>query len=201
VLGFAVTSAIKSSTTDTILGNARQADLVNVLDDLAAREARLTNELARIEQTRKTLLGGDEYEALTEAQRRADALAVLAGTAPISGPGITVAIDGVVSAGSLIDAIAELRDAGATAIAISDKSNSVRVIANTWFADSADGLLVAGLTFNTPITIDVIGDPLTLGPATSIPGGLQDSITAAGGSITVTTGQTTAISAVASLPK
>jgi uncharacterized protein YlxW (UPF0749 family) len=183
-----------------MLANARQADLVNILDDLAAREARLTSELARIEQTRKTLLGGDEYEALTEAQRRADALAILAGTQPISGPGITITMDGVVTSATLIDAVAELRDAGATAIAISDSTTSIRVIANTWFADSDSGLLISGISLATPLTVDVIGDPLTLGPATQIPGGLQDAVTAAGGTIKVSTGQTIAISAVASLP-
>ena len=80
ILGFTLTAAIAGSGDDSILANARQSDLVSLLDDLAQREARLEAENTRLEDARETLLGGDEYSALNEAKRRADALGVLAGS-------------------------------------------------------------------------------------------------------------------------
>ena len=87
-LGFTLTAAVSGTANDSILANARQSDLVSLLDDLAQREARLQAENSRLENARETLLGGDEYSALNEAKRRADALGVLAGSETIIGTGI-----------------------------------------------------------------------------------------------------------------
>jgi uncharacterized protein YlxW (UPF0749 family) len=112
VLGFTLTAAIADNESESVLANARQSDLVSLLDDLAQREARLEAENSRLESARETLLGGDEYSALNEAKRRADALGVLAGSETIVGTGIEVSISGNLTASTLIDAIQELRDAG-----------------------------------------------------------------------------------------
>lgn len=200
ILGFATTAAISGSSADLLLANARQSDLVSVLDDLAQREARLQTELNRLETSREKILGGSEYDALTEAQRRTAALAILAGSEPISGQGITVSISGSLTAGTMIDAIQELRDAGATAMAISDRDLAVRVVANTWFADSEDGITVSGTALKVPITISVIGDSAILQPALEIPGGLQDTIGAGGGSVSISATPNVIIDAVVPLP-
>ena len=112
VFGFTLTAAVSGNESESILANARQSDLVSLLDDLAQREARLEAENSRLENARETLLGGDEYSALNEAKRRADALGVLAGSEAIIGTGIEVTISGNLTASTLIDAIQELRDAG-----------------------------------------------------------------------------------------
>jgi uncharacterized protein YlxW (UPF0749 family) len=201
VLGFTLTAAISGSATDAVLANARQSDLVGLLDDLAQREARLDAENTRLEAARETLLGGDEYAALNEAKRRADALGVLAGTETILGPGITITIAGNLTATTLLDAMQELRDAGATAIQISDRGLSVRVVGNTWFADSASGVTVSGTALQVPITISVIGDPGVLRPAIEIPGGLVDTVGSGGGEVTIDESENVDISAIVPLPK
>lgn len=200
VLGFTLTAAIAGRESDSILANARQSDLVSLLDDLAQREARLEAENARLENARETLLGGDEYSALNEAKRRADALGVLAGSEEISGTGIDVTISGNLTASTLIDAIQELRDAGATAIQISDRGLAVRIVANSWFADSPSGITVSGTALEVPITISVIGDPSVLVPAIEIPGGLVDTVGSGGGKVTITESQNVDISAIVPLP-
>jgi uncharacterized protein YlxW (UPF0749 family) len=156
-----------------------------VLDDLAQREARLRQELVALESDRETLLGGDEYAALNAAKERAKALAQIAGTEAMSGAGITITISGSLTAVTLLDAIQELRDAGAQAIEISDRDLNVRVVANTWFADSPNGVSVSGTDLQVPLTISVIGDSKVLGPALQIPGGLSDTVGAGGGSIDI----------------
>ena len=201
VLGFTLTAAVSGNGSESILANARQSDLVSLLDDLAQREARLEAENTRLENARETLLGGDEYSALNEAKRRADALGVLAGSETIVGTGIEVTISGNLTASTLIDAIQELRDAGATAIQISDRSLAVRLVANSWFADSASGITVSGTALAVPITISVIGDPSVLIPAIEIPGGLVDTVGSGGGELVITESENVDISAIVPLPK
>jgi uncharacterized protein YlxW (UPF0749 family) len=200
ILGFTLTAAIADRESESVLANARQSDLVSLLDDLAQREARLEAENSRLETARETLLGGDEYSALNEAKRRADALGVLAGSEQIVGTGIEVTISGNLTASTLIDAIQELRDAGATAIQISDRSLAVRLVANTWFADSASGVTVSGTALEVPIKISVIGDPSVLVPAIEIPGGLVDTVGSGGGEVVVNERTDVDISAIVPLP-
>jgi uncharacterized protein YlxW (UPF0749 family) len=146
------------------------------------------------------LLGGDEYAALNEAKRRADALGVLAGSETILGSGILIYVAGNLSASTLIDAIQELRDAGATAIQISDSGLAVRLVANSWFADSPSGVTVSGTALQVPITISAIGDPTVLRPAMEIPGGLVDTVGSGGGVVTVTESNNVDITAIVPLP-
>ena len=185
LLGFATTAAISGSTSSTALANARQTDLVAVLDDLSGREARLQAEIARLESARQTLLGGNEYQAVTEAKRRAAALAQLAGTQKMVGSGITVRISRNLTATTLLDAIQELRDAGATGIQIADRSNSERVVANTWFADTETGVSISGTHLRLPIVISAIGDSTVLSPALKIPGGLVDTVQSGSGRVLI----------------
>ena len=71
----------------------------------------------------------------------------------------------------------ELRDAGAEAIQIND----VRVVANTWFTDTDDGLSVTGVPVRPPYVIRAIGDANTLAGAMEIPGGVTATVRRAGG--------------------
>jgi uncharacterized protein YlxW (UPF0749 family) len=201
VLGFTLTAAIAKSESESILANARQSDLVSLLDDLAQREARLEAENLRLETARETLLGGDEYSALNEAKRRADALGVLAGSEPIIGTGIEISISGSLTASTLIDAIQELRDAVATAIQVSDSGLAVRLVANSWFADSTSGITVSGTALQVPITLSAIGDPSVLIPAIEIPGGLVDTVGSGGGDVAINQSDNVDISAIVPLPK
>lgn len=200
ILGFAATAAIRGTSANALLANARQSDLVSLLDDLAQREARLQSEINRLESARETLLGGDQYQALNEAKRRATALGKLAGTEPVTGPGVSIAISGNLTASTLLDAIQELRDAGATAIQVSDRNLDVRVVANSWFGDSDNGVTVSGTALEVPITITAIGDQSVLTPAMKIPGGLEDTVGSGGGTVTISPGEDLSVSSVVPLP-
>jgi uncharacterized protein YlxW (UPF0749 family) len=61
----------------------------------------------------------------------------------------------------------------------------VRVVASTYFVDSADGLLVDGQQLTAPYTIVVIGDPPTMQTALNIPGGVVDTVRQRGGTVNV----------------
>ena len=78
------------------------------------------------------------------------------------------------TSGNLLDAIEELRDAGAEAIQI---NNDVRVVASTDFVDDSPGVKIDGAKVTSPYVIEAIGDPHNLSEAANFPGGLVSEVT------------------------
>jgi uncharacterized protein YlxW (UPF0749 family) len=122
LLGFALVTQVHSATG---LGftTARQSDLVDILDSLSARSDQLRAQIAAEQTSLAKLTGGTDQTqaALEEAQQRAATLQILAGTAAATGPGIDLQITDPqhqVAADDLLEALEELRDAGAEAIQI-----------------------------------------------------------------------------------
>jgi uncharacterized protein YlxW (UPF0749 family) len=136
-----------------------------------------------------------------EIRRRADGLAILAGTVPATGPGIVVtlrdpsgsAVDGAL----LLDTVQELRDAGAEAIQIGDQ----RVIVSTWFGEERGDVVVSGVPVTTPVVVTAIGDPDTMATALEIPGGIADTVRTAGGDIDVATSDAVDVTATVPAPE
>lgn len=182
-LGLLATMALRGQSATGPLVSARNEDLVQVLDDLTSRRDRLEVEARRLEVAQQAITSGEQGQALAEAQRRAAALEVLAGTTPVNGPGITVTFAGQAPASVVLDAVQELRDAGAEAIAV----GGIRVVASTWIGTQGESLVVSGTTVPRPVTITAIGDPTTMTTAMSIPGGVVDSVHAAGEKVALTT--------------
>ena len=193
VLGLLVTVAVFRPGTDEPWRTARTEDLVQILDDLGAREQRLDAESARLSGLQSDLESGSTIEALAESQRQLEALRVLTGTTPVYGPGLRIDLtdaEGVIDAAVLLDAVQELRDAGAEAIQVGD----TRVVVDTWFGDGPEGIVVSGEPLAKPITILAIGDPEGLAVAMSIPGGLADSVRTRGAGFEASTAQALTIS-------
>ncbi|MFF5181552.1 DUF881 domain-containing protein [Micromonospora sp. NPDC000316] len=191
LLGFTLVVQLKTTSTDPTLGATRQEDLVRILSDLDARENRLQQDIRALEDSQRQLASGEQgrQAALDEATRRADELGILAGTLPAVGPGLTVQFTGGVkpiSANRVLDAVQELRGAGAEAMQISGGDRvTVRVIASTYFLDGENGsLVVEGRRLAAPFTITVIGDPATMRTALNIPGGVVASVRGDGGNVT-----------------
>ena len=193
VLGLLVTLAIVRPGEDEPWRNARTEDLVQILDDLGARQDRLEVESARLSALQRDLEAGSTVDAVAEAQRQLEALQVLTGTTPVAGPGLTIVItdpERVVDAPLLLDAVQELRDAGAEAIQV----GSTRVVVDTWFADADGEVVVDGEALAAPVRIVAIGDPETMAAAVSIPGGLADSVRTRGADFAASTSQALSIS-------
>ncbi|MER7892802.1 DUF881 domain-containing protein [Micromonospora sp. NPDC094482] len=191
LLGFTLVVQLKTTSADPTLGATRQEDLVRILSDLDARENRLRQDIAALEESQRQLRSGEQgrQAALDEATRRADELGILAGTLPATGPGLTVEFKAgakPVSATRVLDAVQELRGAGAEAMQISGGDRAtVRIIASTYFLDGENGsLVVDGRRLTGPYTITVIGDPATMRTALTIPGGVVASVQGDGGTVT-----------------
>ena len=179
LVGMAGVMQIKINTTDSTYSSARREDLIQLLDGLGAESRRLEGEITQLEQTRTSLQSGvDSGRAARDAVRKqVQDLSILAGTVPAEGPGIRMRISdpgGRVNAEVLLDAVEELRDAGAEVIEIND---TVRIVASSWFGqDGQGGLLVDGASVTRPITIEAIGDPHALEEAAQFRGGIVSEI-------------------------
>lgn len=192
VLGFALVVQVRSTRSTGPLANARQEDLVQILDELGNRSTRLRQEIDSLTTTKEQLSSGSgaSAAALAEAMRRTQVLGVLAGTLPASGPGVVITITDPqtkVSASVLLDALEELRNAGAEAVQISGEQAPapVRVIAQTAFADDPEGVVVDGTLLRAPYRFTVVGDPATLAGALGIPGGIEDIVGNQGGRVDI----------------
>lgn len=196
LLGFGSVCAWRASHSDTALAVARPEQLLSLLDSLNARQQRLEAEQRQLAVTRQKLESGSNAAAVAEARKRLAVLNTLAGTTAVKGQGLTMVVadpDQLVPSSMILDAIQELRDAGAEAISI----GPVRVVARTWFADVATGgINVSGRVLKPPYTLTAIGDGPTMRTALGIPGGVIESVKGAGGSVRVSVGKTVTISAV-----
>jgi uncharacterized protein YlxW (UPF0749 family) len=164
---------------DETYTSARREDLILLLDGLGSESRRLEGEIAQLERTRTSLQSGADSQrvAREETQKRVGELSILAGTAPAEGPGIAIRIvdpKHLVDGNVLLDAVEELRDAGAEVIEI---NNSVRVVASTWFGTDSRGLVVDGVVIGDPIVVEVIGEPHALEEAARFRGGIVSEIT------------------------
>jgi uncharacterized protein YlxW (UPF0749 family) len=183
VVGVGATMQVRINNADDAYSTARREDLVQLLDGLTSESRRIEREIADLERTRTSLESGADTQrvARQEAEERVEVLSILAGTVPAEGPGIRmriVAPPGSLGADVILDAVEEMRDAGAEVMEVNDE---VRVVASTWFANGPDGLLVDGQSVGLPVTMEVIGDPHSLEEAARFRGGLVSEIT--GGTI------------------
>ncbi|QLQ35945.1 DUF881 domain-containing protein [Micromonospora robiginosa] len=191
LLGFTLVVQLKTTSTDPTLAATREEDLVRISSDLDSRERRLRQDIEALEESQRQLRSGEQgrQAALQEATRRADELGILAGTLPAVGPGLEVRFSGsdkAMSSTRILDAVQELRGAGAEAMQIQGVDGAaVRIIASTYFVDgSGGGLVVDGRRLSGPYTILVIGDPATMRTALNIPGGVVSSVRDNGGNVT-----------------
>lgn len=198
LLGFALIAATRPPSPEVALAKARESDLVQLLDDLSQRQARLEQDRLSLQAAEQRLTSADDEQRLAEARRRATSLAVLAGTAPAQGPGIqmTIADPGhKIESTVLLDAVQELRDAGGYAMSI----NTTRVVVDTWFADKTGAVVISGVQATPPYVFLVLGDPQTLATALQIPGGVADTVRTNGGRFSVADRDVVSVSAVVPL--
>jgi uncharacterized protein YlxW (UPF0749 family) len=205
LLGFALAVQLKGRDSDQGLAAARQEDLVRILDDLDARKERLQRDISDLNAKKQQLNSGEQGRkaAVDDARQRADELGILAGTLPAEGPGLAVTFRAghdAVPASVLLDAVEELRGAGAEAMQIEGGGHTVRVVASTAFVDSGSGVTVGSVRLSAPYTVSVIGDPATMQAALNIPGGVVDTVRQSGGTVSVQQPSVVHVSATRAAP-
>ncbi|NNG40901.1 DUF881 domain-containing protein [Flexivirga sp. ID2601S] len=196
LLGIAMVAQVRE-TRSSGLENLRQDDLVALLDSVNQQSIKLGQEADKLTTTRDRLRsGGGDQAALQAATERLQTLGILAGTLPATGPGIRLTIEDPgksVKSSDILNAVEELRDAGAEAIQLND----VRIVADSWFGTGTNGRMVAdGKPLTPPYVLTAIGDSHTMATAMAIPGGVVDALKQLGATPTVTSVQSASVTAL-----
>nr|MBA3798404.1 DUF881 domain-containing protein [Geodermatophilaceae bacterium] len=106
------------------------------------------------------------------------------GTVAAEGPGVTITIrdpDANVDSAVLLDAVQELRGAGAETMQVA----GVRITVSSALVGEAGDIRIDGAAVEAPYVIVAIGDAQTLSTAMQIPGGVADKVIQAGGDIDI----------------
>ncbi|TFV85874.1 DUF881 domain-containing protein [Blastococcus sp. CT_GayMR16] len=186
LLGFAFAVQVRNVGNDQLLAGAREEDLVRILDDLNAREERLREQISDQRNALQQLTSSDSQSAaaLEEARRRAEAIGILNGTIAAQGPGLTMTVrdpEDVVRVADILDAIQELRGAGAETMQI----DGVRVGVSTAVTGNPGSLMIDGRPIIAPYEFVVIGSPQNMETAMNIPGGVVPRFTSRGASVSI----------------
>jgi uncharacterized protein YlxW (UPF0749 family) len=186
LLGFAFAVQVRATDTPQQLEGAREEDLIRILDELNTSEERLRAQIADQRDALQQLTSSDSQSAaaLAEAQEIAESIGILNGTVAATGPGIRLSIRDPadeVQVADLLDAIQELRGAGAETMEIDD----VRVGVSTAVTGEPGALQIDGRPISSPYDFVVIGDPQNLETALNIPGGVVQRIANRGGTATI----------------
>jgi uncharacterized protein YlxW (UPF0749 family) len=197
LLGFAFAVQVRTVGEDTQLAGAREEDLVRILDELDAQEERLRGQLTEQRSALEQLTNSDSQAAtaLEAARARAEAIGILNGTIPAQGPGLRMVIRDPadeVGVADLLDAIQELRGAGAETMQIDD----VRVGVSTAVTGGPGKLLVDGRPITAPYEVLVIGSPQNMETAMNIPGGVVQRVNNRGGSVDITQSEQVVVDAL-----
>ncbi|MEU2350405.1 DUF881 domain-containing protein [Modestobacter sp. NPDC049651] len=185
LLGLGATVQIRESREPEALPGANQEDLLQIFDTQKAEADRLAQQVSDARQQVEALsaASGDSDQALVNATQRAQAIAMLTGSVPASGPGVRVTItdpDGDVGSELLLDAVQELRGAGAEAIQL----NGLRVIASTAFT-GGDQVVVDDVPLSSPYRLLAIGPADDLRAALTGPGLPASDVVRVGGTADV----------------
>lgn len=196
LLGFAVATQVRQNQS-LGLETLRQSELVTILDNGSLLSARLDQNARALQATRDELVSGSATgaAAIKAAQERLDVLRILAGTAQARGPGIQMTIvdrAAKVESSLLLDAIEELRNAGAEAIQV----GSVRVVASSHFDQAGSRIEIDNVLITQPYVIVAIGSPTTMASAMEIPGGLSVNLRQIGATITITQSRALTVAAL-----
>ena len=183
VVGFLLVSQLR--TTERFsqrLAAESEEDLARILASLTGEADALRDEISDLKLQLADLRASsrEDDSAGQAAEQQLQALAVLAGTVPVTGPGIVLTIEdpaGTVAYDAIIDAVQELRDAGAEALAVNER----RVGVASAFSERDGRVVLDGSPLSTPYRITAIGQPSTLEGGLKIPGGVLDTLGALGG--------------------
>jgi uncharacterized protein YlxW (UPF0749 family) len=180
-LGFAIIAQVHQTSLEG-LENLREDELVRIFAGVDQNGDKLADDIRGLQSSLELLesQSTNDAEAQRAARERLESLGILAGTVKATGPGLVLTIsdpDNKVDAPIILDTVQELRAAGAEAIQIGDQ----RVVADTWFSDTEQGLSVSGKEVRPPYVITAIGDGNTLAGAMDIPGGVTATIRRVGG--------------------
>jgi uncharacterized protein YlxW (UPF0749 family) len=183
-LGLLVVVQLRSQAGDTGLAQLSAQDLTVLVanlndrnDDLRTEAASLDRELATLVQNRsRGDVSVDEISADLERVR------AYAGVDPVTGPGVTISIDGPIDGPGVEELINELRNAGAEAIAV----GTVRVVTGVVVTGAPGAAAIDGVPLKDGFEVAAIGAPDKLTGSLTRSGGVIAQLAATQPEVVVT---------------
>lgn len=178
VVGFLLVSQLRTTQRfSQRLEAESEEDLARILASLTGEADALRDEISNLKLQLVDLKASSRQDASSSraAREQLQALSVLAGTVPVTGPGLVLVIADEgrsVRFDTLIDAVQELRDAGAEAVAINDR----RVGVSSSLAEDEGRIKLDGEPLAPPYRVTAIGQASTLEGGLKIPGGVLDTL-------------------------
>jgi uncharacterized protein YlxW (UPF0749 family) len=169
MLGFLIASQAKSfSDVGDIINRNSRADVFREIQILKNTNDSLNYEIKGLEEELSKV--SNNQEALESVQKEIDKYRIITGRLDVSGPGISLKIQGDIKAIWLIDIVNELLSAGAEAVSV----NSIRLSNKTIGFDTIPNgqIMLNSVLLNEPYTIEAIGDKQVLNEALSQVGGI-----------------------------
>jgi uncharacterized protein YlxW (UPF0749 family) len=186
VLGLLVVVQLRAQAAGSGLGSMSSQDLTVFVANLTSGLNQRRQEIASLERDVAELSANQDRGVVSLDQARLELARIraYAGLDPVSGPGVTVTIDGPIDGEGVASLINELRNAGAEAISVGD----VRVVAGTVVTGGSAELSVEGRSLDDPFEVSAIGGPETLTGSLTRTGGVvaQLGATYPGVDVTVT---------------
>lgn len=155
LLGFMIIMQARSfSDYGDVLSRNSRADVFREIQILKTTNDNLESEIEALTERLGKL--STNWEALDSVKEEIETYLKLTGRVDVSGPGISIALDGDIAAIWLVDLVNELLTAGAEAVSV----NSIRLTNRTAGFDTIPSgqILINGVTLNRPYYIEAIGD-------------------------------------------
>ncbi|MGH2472018.1 MAG: DUF881 domain-containing protein [Candidatus Limnocylindria bacterium] len=171
-LGFAAVTQVNSQEIfSRSLNLETPSSLTTLIANLSETNSELRNEIfdlrRDVSDAQDSVSSG--RGTLTEAERQITQLRVFSAQRAVSGPGISIKIDGSFDERALSDLVNELRNAGAEAISV----NEMRVGPKSYFTGAADrSIAVDGRPLRGPWMVRAIGSPDVVYVAMTRTGGI-----------------------------
>lgn len=166
-----------NATLGTQLDRQSDQSLAIIIQQLTTENTSLRGEVMRLqvrilEAERETK---DRGEVLNEAAKELNAIRVMSGLEPATGPGVTIRIEdqeSVLLPQDFVALIHELRAGGAEAITVNGK----RITARTGFSEENDRVALGNDPLSRGFVIQAIGEPTALAQSLTLPGGLKSTL-------------------------
>lgn len=167
VVGILLIGQLRSQAPALELSNLSAQELSDLIENLSAGNAQLTEALSEMRQRIEEFESQDVAGQLELRAEEVVRYNAFAGLIPVEGQGIVMQIEGQFQPNYVNDLIYELRNAGAEAIAVDD----IRITASSVAVPGTAATNIDGVEIGNSIRVSAIGSPDGLTAALEQPGG------------------------------
>jgi uncharacterized protein YlxW (UPF0749 family) len=184
ILGLLVVVQLRAQAVGSGLGSMSSQDLTVFVANLNAGLDQRRQEIASLERDLSDLSLDRDRGVVSLDQARAELARIraYAGLDPVTGPGVTVTVDGPLDGPGVENLLNELRNAGAEAIEV----GGVRVVVGSIVTGGAGALQIEGTILGDPFEVSAVGASETLTGSLTRIGGIVAQVGATYPEVTLT---------------